>query len=77
MEMEVLRKDPSEFTLVPKEQETVKDLEENRYLPNYLEKQELKQFLQTAKKMGLDQDYPIFLLLAYTGLRAITYPLVI
>ncbi len=35
-----------------------------------MEKEELKHFLQIAKKFGLDQDYPIFLLMAYTGVRA-------
>lgn len=47
----------------------MKDLEENRDLPKYLEKEELKHFLNSAKEYGLDQDYYIFLLLSYTGIR--------
>nr|WP_269843835.1 tyrosine-type recombinase/integrase [Domibacillus epiphyticus] len=69
VELEILKKDPTEYTQVPKQQITIEDLEGRKSLPNYLEKQELKYFLQTAKKFGLDQDYLIFLLLAYTGLR--------
>lgn len=70
LEMEILKKDPTEFTHVPRKQKTIEELEGNKDLPNYLEKQELKQFLSTTKHMGLDQDYLIFITLAYTGLRA-------
>ncbi len=45
-------------------------MEGRNSLPKYLEKEELKRFLHIAKKLGLDQDYPIFLLMAYTGIRA-------
>ncbi|KHE69666.1 tyrosine-type recombinase/integrase, partial [Halobacillus sp. BBL2006] len=69
VEMEVLKKDPTEFTHVPRHQKTIEELEGKKDLPRYLEKQKLKHFLQVAKKVGLEQDYPIFLLLAYTGLR--------
>lgn len=70
IELEILKKDPTEFTQVPKKQKTVEDLEGRKGLPNYLEKDELIHLLQVANKFGLDQDYPIFLLLAYTGVRA-------
>jgi integrase len=70
LEMEILKKDPTEFTHVPRKQKTIEELEGKKELPNYLEKQELKQFLSTAKQMGLDQDYLIFITLAYTGMRA-------
>ncbi|UII56238.1 site-specific integrase [Cytobacillus spongiae] len=70
VELEVIKKDPTEFTYVPKQQLTIEELEEQNVLPNYLEKNELQHFLSITKDMGLDQDYPIFLLLAYTGLRA-------
>ena len=69
VEMEVLKKDPTEHTHVPKHLKTIEELEGKKDLPKYLEKQQLKHFLQVAKKIGLDQDYPIFLLLSYTGLR--------
>ncbi|PGV47024.1 tyrosine-type recombinase/integrase [Bacillus sp. AFS037270] len=70
VELEILKKDPTEYTQVPRQQITIAELEEQNGLPNYLEKKELKHFLNIAKKFGLDQDYPIFLLMAYTGLRA-------
>jgi integrase len=70
LEMEILKKDPTEFTHVPRKQKTIEELEGKKDIPNYLEKQELKQFLSTTKQMGLDQDYLIFITLAYTGLRA-------
>lgn len=70
LELEMLKKDPTEYTQVPKQQKTIEELEGRNSLPNYLEKVELKHFLKIAKKMGLDQDYLIFLLLAYTGIRA-------
>lgn len=69
VEMEVLKKDPTEYTYVPKQQKTIEELEMNGGLPNYLEKNELQHFLSVAKKWGLDQDYTIFLLLSYTGMR--------
>ncbi|NEU29182.1 site-specific integrase [bacterium LRH843] len=69
VELEILKKDPTEYTQVPKEQMTIEELESRKGLPNYLEKKELKHFLHKAKKLGLDQDYPIFLLMAYTGVR--------
>ncbi len=69
LEMEVLKKDPTEHTHVPKQLKTIEELEGKKDLPKYLEKQQLKHFLQVAKKLGLDQDYPIFLLLSYTGVR--------
>lgn len=69
VELEVIKKNPTEFTHVPKQQKTIEELERRKDIPNYLEKEELHRFLQVTKKLGLDQDYPIFLLLAYTGLR--------
>lgn len=70
VEMEVIKKDPTEFTYVPKQQITIEELEGQNVLPNYLEKNELQYFLSIAKEKQLDQDYPIFLMLAYTGIRA-------
>jgi integrase len=70
LELEVLKKDPTEFTYVPRQQKTIEEIEEKKEIPNYLERHELKHFLQVTKKLGLDQDYSIFLLLSYTGLRA-------
>ncbi|MCY8233900.1 tyrosine-type recombinase/integrase [Priestia endophytica] len=70
VELEILKKDSTEYTQVPKNQTTIEELEGRKSLPNYLEKEELKHFLNIANKLGLAQDYPLLLLMAYTGLRA-------
>ncbi|MEA3318445.1 MAG: site-specific integrase [Bacillota bacterium] len=69
IELELLIKDPTEFAYVPREQKTVEDLENKREIPKYLEKEELALFLATAEQHGLDRDHPVFVTLAYTGMR--------
>ncbi|WP_163183305.1 tyrosine-type recombinase/integrase [Neobacillus sedimentimangrovi] len=69
VEMELIKKDPTEFAYVPKDVKSVEELEKREEIPNYLEKEELALFLKTAKEKGLERDYPIFMLLAYTGMR--------
>ncbi|WP_172619578.1 tyrosine-type recombinase/integrase [Paenibacillus alvei] len=61
--------DPTESAYIPKDLKTVEELEKNNDLPNYLEKEELIHFLNTAQIHGLDRDYEIFTTLAYTGIR--------
>ncbi|WP_411954755.1 tyrosine-type recombinase/integrase [Alkalibacillus sp. S2W] len=61
---------PNENTRIPKKRKTVEELKDHIDVPNYMEKQELKQFLSTAKEIGLEHDYQIFLLLSYTGMRS-------
>lgn len=68
IELEVIKRDPTEFTTIKKPQETIEELEENQ-IPKYMEKEELYLFLETAKKHGLEMDYLIFLILSYTGMR--------
>lgn len=69
IELEFLKNDPSLFSQAIRKSRSIEDIEGNIHLPNYLEKSELKFFLETAKKHGLEQDYPIFIILSYTGLR--------
>ncbi|MCL6573854.1 MAG: site-specific integrase [Bacillus sp. (in: Bacteria)] len=69
LEIELLKKDPTEYAYVPKTQKSVEDLESEEYVIKYLEKEDLAKFLKTANVHGLDQDYVIFILLAYTGIR--------
>lgn len=70
LELEVIKKDPSEFASVPKTQKTVEELEQEIEIPKYLEKEQLAHFLETIKDHGMDiRDYPIFLTLTYTGMR--------
>ncbi|KPL57833.1 tyrosine-type recombinase/integrase [Rossellomorea vietnamensis] len=68
LELELLKKDPTEFAYVKKDKKTIEQLEEEE-VPNYLEKEELALFLKTAKQHGLEHDYLVFLILAYTGIR--------
>jgi len=69
VELDVIKTDPTQYAVVPKVQTTVEELEQEKEIPKYLEKEELALFLKTAKEHGLERDYPIFLTLAYTGMR--------
>ncbi|MGR6546321.1 tyrosine-type recombinase/integrase [Paenibacillus tundrae] len=70
IEMNVIKKDPTEFSYIPKEQQTVEDLEADKEEVKYLEKEELKLFLDTAALQGLERDHLIFTILSYTGMRS-------
>lgn len=64
MREEIIKKDPSEFAIVPKPKENIIN-----QLPKYFEKEELAKFLELTKHRGLLNDYPFYLTLAYTGMR--------
>ncbi|MEC0490214.1 site-specific integrase [Bacillus licheniformis] len=70
MEQDLLLADPTEYAFIPKDKKTVEDIENQKVEDKYLEKHELKAFLNTAKTQGEIDDYVIFLTLAWTGLRA-------
>lgn len=70
VELDVIKTDPTAFAYVPKTKKTVEELEKEEEVVKYLEKEELALFLETAKEKGLVQDYTMFLLLSYTGMRA-------
>lgn len=70
MEYDMIKKDPTEFARVPRSQKTVEELEQEKEIPKYLEKEELALFLKTAREKGLEKDYITFMVLAYTGMRA-------
>lgn len=67
IEYELIYSDPTEFATVPRPKRKIVDPSEN--VPAYLEKYQLLDFLQTASEKGITPDYPLFTLLAYTGLR--------
>ena len=69
MEQELIKADPTQYAKLPKTRKTVEELEQERPLPKFLEKEELNQFLNATKEYGLLLDYEIFLTLAYTGMR--------
>ena len=68
LELELIKKDPTEFAYVKKDKKTIEQLEEEE-VPKYLEKEELALLLETAKNNGLEYDYLVFLILAYTRIR--------
>ncbi|WP_047986113.1 tyrosine-type recombinase/integrase [Ornithinibacillus californiensis] len=68
LELELIKKDPTEFAYLKKAKKTIEQLEEEE-VPKYLEKEELALFLKTAKNHGLEHDYLMFLILSYTGIR--------
>lgn len=68
LELEIIKKDPTEFAYLIKDKKTIEQLEEGE-VPKYLEKEELALFLKTAKNHGLEHDYLMFLILSYTGIR--------
>lgn len=70
VELEIIKKDPTQYAILPKTQKTVEELELEKEVPKYLEKEDLSKFLQTAKEHGRTGDYPVFLTLAYSGMRA-------
>lgn len=70
IELQIIKNDPTEYAIVPRSQKTVEELEGEAELPKYLEKEELAKFLSIIPDHALDvRDYPLFLTLAYTGMR--------
>lgn len=70
VQLDVIKTDPTTYAYVPTTQKTVEDLENEEEAVKYLEKEELALFLNTAREKGLYQDYIVFILLSYTGMRA-------
>lgn len=68
VEMEIIKRDPTEFAVIKKEKKTIEELEKPE-VPRYLEKDELALFLETAANKGLEIDLLVFLTLSYTGIR--------
>ncbi len=69
VEWEKIKTDPTKGAKIPRDKATVEQIENVEEIPNYLEKEELALFLKTAQKYGLENDYEIFMVLAYTGMR--------
>lgn len=67
---DVIKQDPTQTAILPRSQKTVEEIEQSQEVVKYLEKEQLNKFLNTAKAKGLEQDYIIFLLLSWTGMRA-------
>lgn len=70
VELDIIKKDPTQFAKPPRKVETLEDIENANDIPKYLEKNDLATLLKFAHDVGKQDDYTIFLLLAYTGIRA-------
>lgn len=64
-----VKNDPTINAYVPQDIKSVEELENEDYIPKYLEKDELIAFLEAASVHGLENDFEIFNTLAYTGMR--------
>lgn len=69
VELKLIKESPALYAKLPTTKKTVDDLASENDVPKYFEKEQLAFFLSTAKNKGLDHDYTLFLLLAYTGMR--------
>lgn len=69
MEQDLIVSDPSQFAFIPKDKKTVEDIENTTVEDKYLEKHELKLFLDAAKEMD-EETYAMLFTLAWTGFRA-------
>lgn len=65
----VIKINPTEDFQMPKKQQTVEELENEKEDIVFLEKEELARFLKQAQTNGLEMDSLVFTVLAYTGLR--------
>lgn len=68
-EMQYIKEVPSEGVKRPKKRKTVEELESENISEQFLEKHELMTFLSVTKEHGLDNDFVLFTLLAYSGCR--------
>lgn len=66
----MITEDPIADAVIPRERQQARKIGEKRQIfPKFLEKDELKVFLETAESMLTPNFYVLFLILAYTGLR--------
>ncbi|MCO7128017.1 site-specific integrase [Sporolactobacillus shoreicorticis] len=66
----LINEDPSDDAFIPHGRKTVAELENEKIIEDmYLEKKELDEFLQAVKLHGKPEDYTIFFILAWTGVR--------
>lgn len=69
VDLEMIKSDPTSSAEIPTYQATVEELENKTEIPKYMEKEELTRFLNVVKEHGDRQDFNLFYLIAYTGMR--------
>ena len=65
----IIQKTPTENVKIPKRKTTLNDLVKATELPKFMEKQEVRLFLDTAKNTLLFDDYIVFEMLIKSGMR--------
>lgn len=65
----IIKENPKEGVVIPREQKTIKDIETNPIEEKYLERWELEEFLEAVREHGLKHDKEWFYLLAFSGMR--------
>lgn len=66
----IIPENPAANAAIPAFKQTLEDIESGHgKIPKFLEKDQLRKLLQYARFRGDPQDYPLFLVLAYSGLR--------
>ena len=66
---DIIKSSPAEMAVMPKEVYTIEDLERDEMAEKYLERDELKLFLEVVKERGRPTDDALFIMLAFTGMR--------
>lgn len=67
--LELIKLNPTEHVQLPKYQVKIEEIENQKEVIKFLEKEEVARFLSFTASDGLDMDSLIFTTLAYTGLR--------
>lgn len=66
---DIIKSSPADMAILPKKIKTVEQIENDEIAEKYLERDELKVFLEFIDTKGLPNDDAIFTLLAFTGMR--------
>jgi integrase len=66
---DIIKSSPADMAILPKPKKTIEQIEKDEVAESYLEREELKTFLQIVDQYGLPSDDVIFTLLAFTGMR--------
>ncbi|MGP4041939.1 tyrosine-type recombinase/integrase [Gracilibacillus sp. D59] len=66
----LIKENPALHVTIPKKTQTIEDIETDEIAHKYLERDELEDFFTTVQLMGLENDFEMFNLLAFTGMRS-------
>lgn len=66
---DIIKSSPADMVVLPKQTLTIEEIESDQTAEQYLEREELKSFLNIVDKHGLPSDDAIFTILAFTGMR--------